>query len=56
MATPTFQNTILQYDANPLHTVASVYITVALGGGQTAAIAVYGTTVAQLTGQVEYTL
>ncbi len=52
----TLQDTVLQYDANPLNTVASVYITVALGGGQTAAIAVYGTTVAQLTTQIEYTL
>ena len=49
-------NTVLQYDANPLNTVASVYITVNLGGGQSAAIAVYGTTVAQLTTQIEYTL
>jgi Ca2+-binding RTX toxin-like protein len=49
-------NTVLQYDANPAHTVASVYITVALGGGQTAAIAVYGTTVAQLTPMLEFVL
>jgi Ca2+-binding RTX toxin-like protein len=54
--TLTFTNTILQYDANPAHTVASVYITVALGGGQTAAIAVYGATVASLTPMVEFTL
>jgi autotransporter-associated beta strand protein len=52
----TFTNTVLQYDANPAHTVASVYITVALGGGLTAAVAVYGATVAQLMPMVEFTL
>jgi Ca2+-binding RTX toxin-like protein len=52
----TFTNTMLQYDSNPAHLVNSVYITIALGGGQTAAIAVYGTTVASLTPLIEYTL
>jgi Ca2+-binding RTX toxin-like protein len=52
----TFQNTVLQYDGNPAHLVNSVYITAALGGGQTAVIAVYGATVASLTPLVEYTL
>ena len=51
-----FQNTVPQFDSNPAHTVASVYITVAIGGGQTAVITVYGTTVAALTPMVEYTL
>ncbi len=51
-----FFDTVLQFDADPAHTVASVLLTVSLGGGQTAQIAVYGTTTAALTGQVEYTL
>ena len=51
-----FFDTVLQYDANPAHTVSSVLLTVSLGGGQTAQIAVYGTTVAALTPMVEFTL
>jgi autotransporter-associated beta strand protein len=49
-------NTVLQYDANPANTVASVLLTVSLGGGQTAQIAVYGTTAASLAPLMEYTL
>jgi Ca2+-binding RTX toxin-like protein len=53
-----FQNLAgLQYDpANPALTTTGVYITAFLGGGQTAVITVYGTTVAALTPMVEYTL
>jgi Ca2+-binding RTX toxin-like protein len=47
-------NTSLEY--SPGLFVNSVYITVALGGGQTSAIAVYGATVASLTPLIEYTL
>jgi Ca2+-binding RTX toxin-like protein len=50
----TLTNTSLQY--SPGNFVNSVYITVDLGGGQSSAIAVYGTTVAALTPLVEYTL
>jgi autotransporter-associated beta strand protein len=52
-----FQNlTNLQYDANPAHVTTGVYITAFLAGGATAHVTVYGTTVAQLTPMVEYTL
>jgi hypothetical protein len=47
-------NTSLEY--SPGLFVNSVYITVALGGGQTSALAVYGATVASLTPLIEYTL
>jgi Ca2+-binding RTX toxin-like protein len=50
----TLTNTSLEY--SPGLFVNSVYITVALGGGQTSAIAVYGATVASLTPLIEYTL
>jgi Ca2+-binding RTX toxin-like protein len=50
----TLSNTSLEY--SPGLFVNSVYITVALGGGQTSAIAVYGATVASLTPLIEYTL
>jgi uncharacterized protein (TIGR01370 family) len=52
----TLTDALLQYDSNPANTVASVYISVNLGGGQTAAIAVYGITLASLTPLIEYTL
>jgi Ca2+-binding RTX toxin-like protein len=48
--------TNLRYDGDPTHLTTGVYITEFLAGGQTAHITVYGTTVAQLTPMVEYTL
>lgn len=52
----TLTNATLQYDSDPSHTVASVYISINIGDGQSAAIAVYGMIVAQLTPLIEYTL
>lgn len=47
----------LSYDANnPALTTTGVYITAFLGGGLTSTITVYGTTVATLMAQIEYTL
>jgi glucose/arabinose dehydrogenase len=50
----TLSDVSLQYASG--QNVASVYVTVDLGGGQSAAIAVYGMTVATLTPLIDYTL